>query len=49
MMRHINDEAAEYFFCKIVRSDEGRRGRKTLLYNETIAVVSDLFDSGSAY
>jgi hypothetical protein len=50
MLRHVNDGVAECFFCGIVRrTDGGPRKRATLLYNEIIAVVSDLYyDSGRA-
>jgi hypothetical protein len=47
MMRDVNDGVAECFFCGSVRrSDEGPRERETLMYNETIAGVRDLYDSG---
>jgi hypothetical protein len=49
MMRHVNDGVAERFFCGVVRrAGEGPRERETLLYNETIAAVSDLYYSGRA-
>jgi hypothetical protein len=49
MMRHVNDGVAECFFCGAVRrTDEGPRERETLLYNETIDAVSDLYYFGRA-
>jgi hypothetical protein len=49
MMRHVNDRVAGCFFCGVVRrTDEGLRERETLLCNETIAAVCDLYDSGKA-
>ena len=48
MMIHVNDGVAECFFRGVVRrTDMGPRER-ALLYNETIAVVSDLYYSGRA-
>jgi hypothetical protein len=47
MMRHVSDGIAKCFFCGVVRrTDEGRRERETLMYNGTIAAVSDLYRSG---
>jgi hypothetical protein len=49
MMIHVNDGVAECFFRGVVRrTDMGPRERGALLYNETIAVVSDLYYSGRA-
>jgi hypothetical protein len=51
MMRDVNDGVAECFFCGFVRrTDEGPRERErmALLYNETVAAVSNLYDSGRA-
>ena len=49
MMRLVNDGGAKCFFCGIVRrTDMGPREREALLYNETIAVVSNLYYSDRA-